>query len=225
MKESDLYLPVKQYLQALNYQVKAEVKGCDIVAQHQDSCSDKLIVELKLSFSLELIHQGIDRQRLSDRVYLAVPAPETAAKKRNWRAKLSANIKLCRLLGLGLMTVDITKCAEQSVKVLQDPAPYAPRLNLRRRKGLDKEFSARAGDPNIGGVNKLKIVTAYRQQATLLATELSRSTELSIKELKKQTNVENTAAILQKNYYGWFERVSRGVYCLSEMGKLALCEA
>ncbi len=32
MKESDLYLPLKKFLEKQNYTVKAEVKNCDVVA-------------------------------------------------------------------------------------------------------------------------------------------------------------------------------------------------
>ena len=38
----------------------------------------------------------------------------------------------------------------------------------------------------------------------------------------KQTGVGSTASILQKNYYGWFERLSRGKYILTVKGIEAL---
>ncbi|MEH6446778.1 MAG: DUF2161 family putative PD-(D/E)XK-type phosphodiesterase [Oceanospirillaceae bacterium] len=222
MKESQLYEPVKYYLELLGFQVKAEVHGCDLVAQHSQEDIDTLIVELKLSFSLELIHQGVDRKRLSDNVYLAVPEPNTSLKRRNWRRKLKANLKLCRLLGLGLMTVNLELPLESSINLLLDPAPYSPRPNKQRRQSLHKEFQSRVGDPNIGGVNKQKIMTAYRQKALICAMFLSQGPGTSLKELKAVSLVENVASILQKNYYGWFERVGRGKYCLTHLGQLEL---
>ena len=226
MRETDLYLPVKAYLEKLGYTVKSEIKDCDIVAISNDleHVAQPLIVELKLAFSLELIHQGINRQKLSDRVYLAVPEPDTAIKKRNWRTKLKANIKLCRMLGLGVMTVEIKSALYQGEKVLLDPAPYAPRKNTQRQSGLKTEFIQRVGDPNTGGINKQKIMTAYRQRVLLCAFYLSIEHKMSLKVLRLSTDINDCAQILQKNYYGWFERVARGEYCLTQNGLLAVNE-
>jgi hypothetical protein len=55
--ETDLYLPVKAFLVAQGYEVKAEVGAADIVACRGDE--DPVIVELKAAFSLTLFHQAI----------------------------------------------------------------------------------------------------------------------------------------------------------------------
>ena len=50
MKESDLYLPLKQFLEAQGYEVKGEVKDCDVLAVHKDNPDEEpLIVEFKMS--------------------------------------------------------------------------------------------------------------------------------------------------------------------------------
>jgi len=216
MKESDLYAPVKAFLQALGYEVKAEIKGCDLVAIKQQAPT--VIIELKLSFSLELVLQGIDRLALSDDVYLAVGIGDSSVKRRNWRNKQGDYKKLCRRLGLGLMSVHLEKEAGGQVLVLLDPAPYSPRKNKLRQTKLVKEFAARIGDPNVGGVNRKKIVTAYRQDAIKCAQLLSKQVSMPLKDLRAQSKVEKAADILQNNYYGWFERLSRGVYCLTDKG-------
>ena len=41
-------------------------------------------------------------------------------------------------------------------------------------------------------------------------------------ELRDTLNVPKAAAILQKDHYGWFERVERGVYRLRDGGHAAL---
>ena len=46
MKESDLYLPLKQFLESQNYEVKGEVQDCDVLALRDDEAP--VIVELKL---------------------------------------------------------------------------------------------------------------------------------------------------------------------------------
>ena len=44
MKETDLYPPVKRFLEAQGYEVKAEVRGCDVTAVRGDEAP--VIVEL-----------------------------------------------------------------------------------------------------------------------------------------------------------------------------------
>jgi len=216
MKESQLYAPVKALMQTQGYEVKAEIKGCDLVAIKPDSPT--VIVELKLSFSIELVLQGVDRLSLSDDVYLAVGIADSVIKRRNWRNKQADYKKLCRRLGLGLMSVRLEKEEGEQVQVLLDPAPYNPRKNKQRQTRLVKEFTTRIGDPNTGGVNKKTIVTAYRQDAIKCAQVLSTNAPMTLKGLRAQSKVEKAGNILQNNYYGWFERVSRGVYCLTDKG-------
>ena len=72
-RESDLYPPVKAFLEAQGYEVKGEIGGCDAVGTRADE--PPVIVELKLQFNLALVLQGVDRLSLTDRVYLAVTRP------------------------------------------------------------------------------------------------------------------------------------------------------
>ena len=71
LSETALYVPVKQLLEGQGYEVKGEVGAADIVAVRDRE--DPVIVELKTSFSLTLYHQAIDRQHITDAVYIAVP--------------------------------------------------------------------------------------------------------------------------------------------------------
>src|SRR6187200_844798 len=59
--ETSLYGPVKRYLETLGYTVKGEVCGCDLVAIRGDEPPVVVIGELKLSFSLDLVLQAVDR--------------------------------------------------------------------------------------------------------------------------------------------------------------------
>jgi len=102
IKETQLYAPVKAYFTALGYEVKGEVGAADLVAVPKgmpDGC-EPIIVELKTSFSLTLFHQAINRQSISDQVYIAVP-------RKSGKTALVAvrrNKMLCRRLGIGLIT-------------------------------------------------------------------------------------------------------------------------
>ena len=222
-RETDLYPPVKRFLEAAGYEVKAEVRGCDVVAVRDGA--PMLVVELKLAFSLDLVLQGIARQQLSDDVYIAVPAPDTPGKRRNWRSRQRGLKGLCRRLGLGLMLVDPSRAEGRDVTVLLDPAPYQPRKAKHRQARLVQEFRARAGDPNIAGSTRRTIMTAYRQDAILCARALEAGGEMSPRAIREETGVTRAGAILQANHYGWFDRVERGIYRLTEAGRMAATAA
>lgn len=220
MQETDLYPPVKQFFEDEGFEVKAEVNGCDVVARKDDAPT--VIIELKITFSIELILQAIERQKLSDDVYLAIPKPDTPIKRKNWRKRQRGLVNLCRRLGVGLLLVNLEADIRRAVDVLLDPAPYQPRKNPGKQTRLRKEFLDRAGDPNMGGVTKTKIMTAYRQDAIRCAQVLVGSKAIKVSEIKEKAGVIRAASILQNNHYGWFERVSRGVYQLTAHGEVAL---
>ena len=76
---------------------------------------------------------------------------------------------------------------------------------------------------NTGGVKGVKIMTAYKELALMILDAMKDGPKTS-QYLKNYTNRDKTLSILQKNYYGWFERVSRGLYQLSDTGRLAIDE-
>lgn len=204
--ETELYAPVKNFLAAQGYDVKGEVNGCDVVAVRGDD--PPVVVELKRSFGLGLVLQGIDRLALTDVVYLAVGA---------WPGRLPEVKKLCRRIGLGLMVVTHGK-----VEVLLDPLPYQPRKNRRRTGLLLAEHARRVGDPTRGGSTRQPIMTAYRQEALRCAALLAQGGPMRIADLKATGTLPNAASILQRNVYGWFERMARGVYTLTPQGRQGL---
>ena len=95
MREVDLYPPVKQFLSQQGYEVKGEVRDCDVIAVRGDEPS--VVVELKLTFNLTVVLQAVDRLQISEVVYIGVP--QGLAVLRRHRKKV---IKLARMLGLGL---------------------------------------------------------------------------------------------------------------------------
>jgi hypothetical protein len=217
--EADLYQPVKEFLEAQDYEVKGEVRGCDVVGRRGDE--PPVIVELKLRFSLPLVLQGVARLALSERVYLAVP--RAAGRRGRGHSPDDRNVrKLCRMLGLGLMTVNLSARSAKAVEIVLDPLPYRPRPNKRAAALLLGEHARRTGDPNRGGVNGVKIVTAYRQEALRCAQLIERTGSSTARELRAAGFAPNAAKILQRDYYGWFRRERRGVYTLSENGRRAL---
>jgi hypothetical protein len=197
---------VKALLEGQGYAVKGEVCGCDLVAVR--GTEPPVIVELKRSFGIGLVLQGIDRLTVTDAVYLAVGA---------WPKRLRDVKKLCRRLGLGLIVVH-----RQRADLLLDPAPYRPRKNPSRVRLLLREHAARAGDPNRGGSSGQPILTAYRQEALRCAAMLAAHGPMSLTVLRAAADVPRAGRILQRNVYGWFERVGHATYALSAEGRRGL---
>ena len=215
IKESDLFLPLKKYLIEAGYDVKAEVNGCDITASKAEEI---IIIELKLSLNLALILQAIDRQKISDSVYVAVPAPS----QRTHRIRLNKIKKLLKRLELGLIYVD--SGSKQIVKIIFHPQSWQRRQQTKRRRALLKEISLRSGNNNIGGTRGKKLLTAYRENALKIAAYLEILGEHSPAGLRKLGCGEKTLAILNSNFYGWFTGVSRGVYSLNDLGRSEIKE-
>jgi len=210
--EQDLYPPVKALLQRQGYSVKGEVGAADVVAVR--SGEPPVIVELKLRFSLGLFHQAIARLAISDLVYVAVPRPTGKTAKR----ALKDNLGLCRRLGLGLITVR----GDGQAEVLCDPGPYAPRKSKKRAARLLREFDRLQGDPNAGGATRHGIVTGYRQDALRCAAYLAEHGASKGAQVASGAGVGVATSLMANNHYGWFERVSRGVYDLTDTGRAGL---
>jgi hypothetical protein len=211
MLETALYPTVKRFLEAAGFQVKGEIHGCDIVAVRNGEEPQRLaIVEMKLGFNLDLLLQAVDRMWVADETWLAIPATGRG-RDRDPRVH-----RLCRLIGLGLMAVNV---ARDRVEVLAEPGPYRPRPNQRRRARLLSEHARRKGDPAIGGSTRQPLMTAYRQRA-LACAEMLRMGPGRPRDLRAAA--PDAGRILLRNVYGWFERTQPGTYKLTEVGEAAL---
>lgn len=206
-RETALYGPVKAFLEAQGFVVKGEICGCDAVGLRGGEPPLVVVAELKLSFTLELVLQAVERMRGADIVYLAVAA------SRRGRDQDQRVTRLCRLLGVGLLAVDLRL---GRVAVLCEPVPYRPRPNLPLRRRLVREHTLREGDPNAGGSSRQPIMTAYRQRALACAAAM-READVRPRDLRHLAMDAGT--ILSRNVYGWFERVCPGHYRLSDQGK------
>ena len=215
-RETDLYPPVKDFLEAQGYAVKAEVGVADVMAVRGDA--DIVLIELKLRFSLALFHQCVARLAVSDAVYMAVAHQPG---KRFARA-VKDNTKLARRLGLGLVTV---RLADGLVQVHCDPGPYKPASAVRKRGALLKEFAQRRGDPNDGGQVRQGLVTAYRQDALKVARYLFEVGASKGADVARETGVSRATRMMRDDHYGWFERIETGVYGLSPAGAQAVDRA
>lgn len=209
--ETSLYLPVKGFLEKAGYVVKGEIGGCDLVGIAEGDPSIVVVCELKLSFNLELLLQAVDRAAVSDEVWIAA---RVSAKGRGREADKRYR-DLCRRLGIGMLAV--SDLGEVSV-IVNSVSPM-PRTNPKRRSRLVREHRRRQGDPAVGGSTRAPVMTAYRQQALGCAAALAAG-PLRVRDIR--TASADAGKILLSNVYGWFERIDRGVYGLTDAGRQAL---
>lgn len=221
-REEELYNPIKKYYEQLGFTVKSEVLHCDLVAVHQDS-AETIIVEMKKTFNLALLLQGVERLRLNSQVVLAVERNRKKSGAHNQR--FGDLTELCRMLGLGLMTVTFYKTKPPVIELLCQPGD-PPQRGVRRKKQaqLLTEFRERSGDYNVGGSTGRKLVTAYREKALRCAYALHTSGPLAPSQVAAITGYRRSGETLRNNYYGWFDRIARGKYSLRPEGAAALSE-
>ncbi|MDX8536660.1 DUF2161 family putative PD-(D/E)XK-type phosphodiesterase [Mesorhizobium abyssinicae] len=211
MQETSLYVPVKRFLESLDFIVKGEVGGCDVVGLREGEPPVVVICELKLQFNLELVLQAVDRAAACDEVWLAARM-SARGKGREHDRRFRA---LCRRLGFGLLGVG----GKGEVELLLSPAALPPRRDPRRRSRLMEEHYRRKGDPATGGSTRTPIMTAYRQEALACAAAMADGPKRP-RDLKVLS--PRAASILLHNYYGWFARAERGIYALTEIGRAAV---
>ena len=209
--ETSLYLPVKSFLEKAGYVVKGEIGGCDLVGISENEPAVVVVCELKLSFNLELILQAVDRAAISDEVWIAA---KVSAKGRGREADKRYR-DLCRRLGIGMLGIS----DRGDVSVIVGSVTPMPRTNPKRRSRLMREHQKRRGDPAIGGSTRVPLMTAYRQQALGCAAALA-SGPARVRDVR--TGVPDAGKVLLSNVYGWFERLDRGVYGLTDAGREAL---
>jgi hypothetical protein len=123
MKESDLFPPVKAWLESNGYQVYSEVSPqrlstrADVVGITPQLT---VVVELKQTLSLDLIEQAIDWIPHANYIYVAVP------KRKNELKRIVA--QLLRQYGIGLLEVDLA-----SGEIYSRSWRHAERPRLNRR--------------------------------------------------------------------------------------------
>lgn len=212
MREADLYLPLKRFLESQGYEVKGEVQDCDVLAVRGTEAP--VVVELKLTLNLSVLLQAVSRLTLTPKVYVGIPR-----RCAVYRTRRRHVLKLLRMLGLGLVVIDSERGNGAVTEVL-DPGEYRPRESKHRRERLLLEFRKRVGDPNLGGMQKRTgVMTVYRQRTLRIAQYLKEHGPSKASQVAGSLQEPGARDILYGDAYGWFERVSRGVYGLSPRGR------
>ena len=218
--ETDLFIPVRDFFINNGYSVKSEVKNCDITAVKGD---ELLVVELKKNFNATLLIQAVKRQQVANMVYIAVSMPKKGVFTRKWKDICY----LVRRLELGLIVVSFLKSGPQ-VEVILNPKPFdrnqSQRVSKKKRNEIITEINGRHLDLNTGGSTGRKLVTAYKENAIEIGCYLKKYGPLTPKQLEKMGTGTKTGSILRKNFYGWYDRVSKGLYQISPEGNRSLAE-
>lgn len=214
-KETELYPHVKKWFENAGFTVHAEVKDCDLTAVKD---KELIIAEFKRGLTIELLLQAVARQKSAEKVYVVIQKP--AVKYR----KLLDILYILKKLDLGLLLVDFEEAENAVVEEALAPGQsFRVNKSSRKRRMILKESQLRATDGNSGGSNQKKLLTLYRERSVFIACCLEKFGELSPEDLRKLgSSKRKTGSILSANFYGWFVRIKRGLYGLSEDGKKAL---
>ena len=218
-RECDLGPPIAAYLTHQGYCVRSEVNHCDITATQENTL---LVVELKKNFSTDLLIQAIDRQRIADLVYVALPIEGHLSRRDRYGKRWKGVEQLLKRLGLGLFLVGFPPDtdAAPTVEVVFHPiSEPPPRKRPKSRASVLREIAGRSGDYNVGGAVGRPILTAYREQAIFIACALDKYGPQKPTQLRARGTCLKTQAILHRNVYNWFERLDRGLYALKASGK------
>ncbi len=220
MKEIQLYPPIKEHFEELGYEVYSEANNIDVVCKKDETL---ILIELKANLNFKLIYQGIERQKLSDNVYLAIKKAKNTDISNDL---FSQKLEILKRLGLGLLIVDFDY---DKPFVLISLEPELKNIKLIQSKNkphlhsLLKEINSRSGDYNKGGT-KGKTITAYKEKSLQIANFIKNEEPYSAKEIEKELGLKKVNPILYRNHYKWFEKVSHGKYKITKKGIEALSE-
>ena len=170
-----------------------------------------------------MINQAVQRQKIADLTYIAVEHDYKAYQSK----RFSLTVDTIKKLQIGLLSVNFRADVPEVYELVKAPLlikEKQTKKEARERKNVLKEFYKRnVNGLNIGGSNRVKIMTGYRETCLRLAWIVGENGEISTRDIREiKPEVKGFLPILNQNHYGWFERVSRGVYTLSDKGKEAL---
>lgn len=220
LAETDLYGPVRDYLEAQGYLVQGEVRQCDVAAVRGE---ELLVVELKLRLGHEVLAQAARRREIADVVYVAIPKPPRIAE---WRKRSVGLLYLLRRLEIGLLLVSPRARTAPRVAVEAPVAIFDPVRNGALRSAVLREVRRRSGDFNPGGSVRRKLVGAHRETAIHIACCLERHGPLRVTDLHRLGTGLSTRSVLEASarIECWFRRLPDERWSLRPRGKRALEE-
>lgn len=147
MKETDLYEPIKKWLNTKGFDVYAEVKShgfrSDVIGKSGPALAN---VELKLQLSFDLLDQALSRKKFFNYTYIAIPKRKSVPKFVR-RFLERENIGLLQVDGDGRVIISWV------AKFNRIAPPYKKDWNKFLREEMKE---------NIGGDNGSHILTPYK---------------------------------------------------------------
>ncbi len=103
--EESLYLALHRFFASEGFEIRGEVKHCDLAAKKTGPEGEEwLVVEIKKTMTLKLLAQALKRRTFCPNVYVAVPRPDNMK-----RVSPYSDFKtVAKKLGLGLLLVSFT---------------------------------------------------------------------------------------------------------------------
>lgn len=202
MKESDMFIPVKDWLinqsQHKVDNVYAEVIDCDVVGLTENPSKQAIsvIVEMKLHLNFRVIEQAIRATKFGNYVYVAVPKTKTRPS--------NLAIELLNKYRIGLLFIDLTKKKIHQQVTLYEEAPYIVNNSKRNIRHSVKEVNKTL----VGGVKSGDGQTPYSIMIEKVKEYMEKQKHIDIEEGKPleesgwvhpKTLVENLAVV--KNHY------------------------
>ena len=216
--EKDLFIPIKSYFEQYGYIADGEVNDIDL---YMEKGGESIAVELKQTLDFKAVQQAALRQKITDSVFIGIFRPGDI-NSGSFKDKLY----LLKRLGIGLIVV--SKRTRQ-IEIVSEPVVTElseyQRRNKSKKKALSSEFQKRRVKNNIGGVHGEKLVTSYREDALLVLDTLAElGGEAPSRKVNELSGIKRGTTIMRNNYYGWFEKVAKGVYRIRQEGYDALEE-
>lgn len=153
MKESDLYLPLREWLLDRGYEVHVEIFGCDVVAVKNGLLT---AIELKLGLHQSLREQVANHVASFDFVYGAFPG------KRGDKPKVA----MWRYHGIGCLLIDVDcRRVHQALMPRQQPHHWRKRRNYRadvlsgRVPAMDHELAGLPACPALKRQRQLRTIS------------------------------------------------------------------
>lgn len=218
LKESDLFEPLKSYFEENGYKGDGEVGSIDLYLEKDGYTT---AVELKKTLDFKSVQQAALDQKTCDFVYIGIFRPRDLYSGSG-RDKLY----ILKRLGIGLICVSpksglIEVVCEPFVSEISNFQKY----HKDKTESLKNEFRNRRIKSNTGGVNKTRLITAYKEESLLVLFYMVKlGGTAKSGEICKLTDNKNATRILYNNFNGWFDKLGKGLYSVNQNGLQALEE-
>lgn len=181
MKESDLFVPAKQFLidQMNCEKVFAEVVDLDVVGQHGNVY---IGIEMKTSMNFKVIEQAERRKHLVDYMFILVPRPKYTHSQMilDW----------LKHLGIGLIYYNEKERYMNKVSIYS----WGKRQRSAKRHKIAHYIDERLDSLNIGGVKGGESITPYKNTIDKIKHLLHRNKDgLTIDQILSEVQTHYTA--------------------------------